>query len=122
MRTHRLIRRGRTYTDGDERGLYFLALGANLARQFEFVQHGWLNGNAFVTLDDVDDPLVGARAHGPSAFTVPGHPVRSRYRDLPQFVQVRGGAYFFLPGLRALQYLAARPRGSSDPHPRGNDA
>lgn len=110
VRTHRLVRRGRTYTDGDERGLYFLCLNANLARQFEFVQHGWLNGNAFVTLDDPDDPLIGSRAGGPSSFTVPGHPVRHRYRDLPQFVQVRGGAYFFLPGLRALHYLAARAR------------
>ncbi|WP_231505139.1 Dyp-type peroxidase [Cellulomonas sp. URHE0023] len=114
VRTHRMIRRGRTYSDGDEQGLYFVALGANLARQFEFVQHGWLNGNAFVTLDDVDDPLVGARAHGPSSFTVPEQPVRRRYRDLPQFIQVRGGAYFFLPGLRALNFLAARPRGGTD--------
>ena len=27
--------------------------------------------------------------------------------DLPQFVTVRGGAYFFMPGLSALRYLAA---------------
>ncbi|WP_051274963.1 Dyp-type peroxidase [Cellulomonas sp. URHD0024] len=122
VRPHRLVRRGRTYTDGDERGLYFLALNANLARQFEFIQHGWLNGNAFTTLDDPDDPLVGARMHGPSSFTVPGQPVRRRYRDLPQFVQVRGGAYLFLPGLRALQFLAAGPRTGSDQHTRGSDA
>jgi hypothetical protein len=25
---------------------------------------------------------------------------------LPQFVTVQGGAYFFLPGIRALRYLA----------------
>jgi hypothetical protein len=25
---------------------------------------------------------------------------------LPAFVTVRGGAYFFLPGIRALRYLA----------------
>jgi len=25
---------------------------------------------------------------------------------MPAFVQVRGGAYFFLPGLRALKFLA----------------
>jgi hypothetical protein len=28
---------------------------------------------------------------------------------LPQFVHVTGGAYFFLPGLAALRYLAAGP-------------
>ena len=32
-------------------------------------------------------------------------PVRLRYEGLPKFVQVRGGEYFFLPGLRALNYL-----------------
>ena len=121
VRTHRLVRRGRTYTDSGERGLYFVCLNANLARQFEFVQHGWLNGNAFVALDDPDDPLIGARAHGPSSFTVPGRPARTRYRDLPQFVQVRGGAYLFLPGLTALQFLAARSRRGQGEWPRAND-
>ena len=28
-------------------------------------------------------------------------------RGLPQFVTVRGGEYFFLPGLSALRYLAS---------------
>jgi hypothetical protein len=29
---------------------------------------------------------------------------------LPRFVSVRGGAYFFLPGIRALRYLASDGR------------
>jgi hypothetical protein len=29
-----------------------------------------------------------------------------RVEGLPQFVTVLGGAYFFLPGIRALRYLA----------------
>jgi hypothetical protein len=29
-----------------------------------------------------------------------------RVRGLPQFVTMRGGAYFFLPGIRALRYIA----------------
>jgi len=32
--------------------------------------------------------------------------LRRRVSQLPSFVTVRGGAYFFLPGLRALRYLA----------------
>jgi hypothetical protein len=32
--------------------------------------------------------------------------VRRRVSGLPRFVTVRGGAYFFLPGLRALRYFA----------------
>jgi len=30
-----------------------------------------------------------------------------RIPEMPQFITVRGGAYFFLPSLRALRYLTA---------------
>jgi len=30
-----------------------------------------------------------------------------RFTDLPKLVTVRGGSYFFLPGIRALKYLAS---------------
>jgi Dyp-type peroxidase family len=106
---HRLLRRGRNYTAGDERGLYFACLNTNIARQYEFVQHSWLNDPGFNGLVGVEDPLVGPRVHGPSTFVAPARPVRRRVTGLPQFVRPRGGAYFFLPGLRALRYLASAP-------------
>jgi Dyp-type peroxidase family len=102
-RRHRLLRRGRAYGNG----LHFQCLNTNPARQFEFVQHSWVNDPGFAGLVGVEDPLVGPRVDGPSAFLVPGDPVRRRYEGLPRFVTVRGGAYFFLPGLRALRYLTA---------------
>ncbi|MGY1706526.1 Dyp-type peroxidase [Geodermatophilus sp. SYSU D00697] len=120
---HRLIRRGRQYgpapaagDGGDpagadvERGLHFLCLNANLGRQFEFVQHTWLNNPAFAGLQDSPDPITGH--HPPDdggVFVVPATPVRHRLLDLPRFVRVRGGGYFFLPGLRALHYVASGP-------------
>jgi Dyp-type peroxidase family len=112
---HRLIRRGRQYgpaaqDDGNaERGLHFLCLNANISRQFEFVQHTWLNNPAFAGLQDSPDPLVGARASGTGVFPVPALPVRHRLLGLPTFTRVRGGTYAFLPGIRALGYLAAGP-------------
>jgi hypothetical protein len=40
-------------------------------------------------------------------FTIPGDAtLRRPLHDLPQFVTIRGGAYFFLPSLRALRYFA----------------
>jgi hypothetical protein len=33
-------------------------------------------------------------------------PVRERHTGIGRFVSVSGGAYFFLPGIRALRYLA----------------
>jgi Dyp-type peroxidase family len=106
---HRLLRRGREYgpatSDGAERGLYFLCLGANIGRQFEFVQHSWVNNPKFEGLYDEPDPLVGYHSPGFSNFSIPTDPVRVRLKDIPQFVTTRGGAYFFLPGVRALKFL-----------------
>ena len=110
---HRLLRRGRSYGPAgsapDGRGPYFVCLAANLARQFEFVQHTWLNDPTFNGLYDDSDPLVGVRQSRGRTFTVPAHPVRRRHRGLPQFVRTRGGAYFFLPGISALRYLQQLP-------------
>jgi len=124
-RFHRLLRRGRKYgpvtaprdalTDahaGEESGLYFLCLAANIVRQFEFVQGSWLIGTKFGGLTAESDPLLGTRS--PSldqtktdrySMPQPGGPDRC-IMELPRFVTVRGGAYFFMPGIRALRYLA----------------
>lgn len=107
---HRLLRRGRRFAAGnDSDGLHFLALNGNLGRQFEFVQHTWLDNPKFGRLHDDVDPIVSPRT-GRSVFTVPDQPVRRRFADLPDFVTTLGGAYLFLPGLRALRFLAEEPR------------
>jgi len=38
--------------------------------------------------------------------------VRKKIVGLPAFTTVRGGAYFFLPGLKALRYLATLTEGT----------
>lgn len=116
-RKHRLIRRGRPYgpplpaagadaSAGVDRGMLFVVLNANLRRQFEFVQQTWLNNPKFGDLGEEDDPLAGARQNGQAHFTVQQEPLRERHHELPRFVWPRGGGYFFLPGMRALRYLA----------------
>lgn len=116
-RFHRLLRRGRAYgQDGPPgetpTGLHFICLGANIARQFEFVQGAWLNSPHFDGLQGENDPLLGNRAPGLGSGVVDGFSMPQaqgpdqRLSGLPQFVTVRGGAYFFLPGIRALRYLA----------------
>jgi Dyp-type peroxidase family len=92
-----------------ERGLHFICLNANIARQFEFVSFTWLNNPKFAGLYDDADPLVAPRHGAGATFTMPAYPVRSRVTGLPQFVTVRGGGYFFLPGIRAARYLASLP-------------
>lgn len=117
---HRLLRRGRVYgppIDPEEaltedpaaapdRGLHFVALCTDIARQFEFVSHTWAMNPHFAGLLDDADPLLGGHSGEHDSFTVQADPVRRRLTGLPAFVTPRGGAYFFLPGARALRFLA----------------
>jgi Dyp-type peroxidase family len=127
---HRLLRRGRSYgkpvdpslapeailesaEQNTERGLHFICFNGNIRRQFEFIQQTWVNNRNFAGLYTDADPIIGnndlQNDKHPSTFTVPGHPVRKRVHDLPRFVDVRGGGYFFMPGIRAIKYLATHP-------------
>ncbi|MFC7263483.1 hypothetical protein [Streptomyces lutosisoli] len=43
---------------------------------------------------------------GTGTVTIPEKPVRRRLKNLPSFVVTRGGEYCFVPGLRALRWIA----------------
>jgi hypothetical protein len=90
--------------DGVDRGIVFAFVGANLGRQFEFVQSEWMNDSAFFGGTSEKDPVAGA-INGPGTFDIPQRPIRKPLKGLPQFVVTRGGEYCFLPGLRALRWL-----------------
>ncbi|MGY4314072.1 Dyp-type peroxidase [Bradyrhizobium sp. JR3.5] len=107
---HRILRRGRKYgstiqqrdqDDHAERGLLFMCLNSDIARQFEFIQQRWLLNRNFSTLFDETDPLIGPK--GP--FTVNEQPLR-KIVDVETYIQCAGGDYFFLPSIPALNYLA----------------
>ena len=116
---HRLLRRGRPYgprapttpiasakPQAAERGLVFMALNASFRRQFEFVQQTWLNNPKFGGLYDERDPLVGNVDESGQHFSIPGTPARRRLCNLQSFVKMRGGGYFFMPGLAALEWMS----------------
>ncbi|HEY0736602.1 MAG TPA: hypothetical protein VGD69_16920 [Herpetosiphonaceae bacterium] len=113
---HRIMRRGRSYgtrqrerlvDDGVERGLHFICLNSDIERQFEFVQLTWINNPAFGGLYNEVDPLIGNLDRTDGVMTIQCDPLRTRVHNLRRFITVRGGAYFFLPGIKALRYLAA---------------
>jgi deferrochelatase/peroxidase EfeB len=108
---HRILRRGRKYgstisappkEDGVDRGLLFICLNTDIARQFEFVQQTWLLNPNFATLFDETDPLIGPKG----TMTVRDQPLRRRL-EVDTFVRMVGGDYFFLPSMAALRYLAS---------------
>lgn len=131
-RFHRLLRRGRAYgaavplaqaltvsPGGADTGLHFICLGASVARQFEFVQSAWLSATHFNGLQNESDPLLGTRLAASDGTSTDGFSIPQadgpdqRLQGLPRFVTVLGGAYFFLPGIRALRYLASSGHGGS---------
>ncbi|MCS6288018.1 MAG: cytochrome P450 [Nitrospira sp.] len=125
---HRMIRRGLPYgpalegkeDDKQDRGLMFIALVADIGRQFEFLQRNWINSGDSARLDRTErDPLVGnnrderdmsaagqPHEETPRKFSVPTAPRLPWALKLPEFVTTRGGDYFFLPSLTALHGLA----------------
>jgi Dyp-type peroxidase family len=114
MNRRRMIRRGGTYgsalpegapDDGVERGIAAFVICASLVRQFEFAQNVWVNDRNFHELGNERDPFVGAH-DGTFEYKIPKRPVRRTIKGLPAFTTCRGGEYFFLPGLKALRYLA----------------
>jgi deferrochelatase/peroxidase EfeB len=114
MNRHQMIRRGGTYgpllpedapEDGVERGIAAFIGCASLVRQFEFAMNVWANDPRFKDLGNERDPFVGTQ-DGTYDITIPKRPVRKKIKGLPAFTTIRGGAYFFLPGIRALRLLA----------------
>jgi Dyp-type peroxidase family len=120
MNRRRMIRRGATYgaylpegtpDDGEERGIAAFVICASLIRQFEFAQNVWVNDRNFHELGNERDPFGGAH-DGTLEFKIPKRPIRRKIVNLPAFTTLRGGAYFFLPGLKALRWLAAGNKAS----------
>lgn len=116
MNRRRMLRRGGTYgppladaspEDGRERGVAAFVLCASLVRQFEFAQNVWINDKDFHELGNEHDPIIGTQ-DGTFEFKIPKRPIRRKITGLPAFTTVRGGAYFFLPGLRALRWISER--------------
>ena len=114
MQRHKMIRRGGTYgpplpedapEDGVERGIAAFIGCASLVRQFEFAMNVWVNDPRFKGLGNERDPFIGTQ-DGTFDMTIPKRPIRKKIKGLPAFTTIRGGAYFFLPGIKALRFLA----------------
>ena len=119
MNRRKMIRRGGTYgpplpegapEDGRERGIAAFVGCASLVRQFEFAMNVWANDPNFHELGNERDPIFGTQ-DGTFDMTIPKRPIRKKITGLPAFTTIRGGAYFFLPGIKALRYLASLNNG-----------
>jgi Dyp-type peroxidase family len=111
----RILRRGLPYGsaesgsgDDGEHGIVFMAVCASLFRQFEFVQQQWVHYGLDFNAGSDTCPIVGN--HGPdSKFVIPVDPKGEGApffcEPMPQFVEPRGGDYFFVPSMTALRMI-----------------
>jgi hypothetical protein len=104
---HRILRVGRAYspqTASPNPGLLFMCVNANIERQFEFLQT-WMLAPSFGGLEGEIDSF--ARRPGLSdVLTIPTARGPLRLQGLGNFVTVRGGGYFFMPGRSTVSFLA----------------
>jgi Dyp-type peroxidase family len=100
---------GEPVSDAEERGIIFIALNACLSRQFEFVQQQWIEYGNDARQGNDKDMLMGNHG-GRGKFVVQGDATSANppyiCSQLPNFVELRGGDYFFLPSITALGMLA----------------
>jgi Dyp-type peroxidase family len=98
-----------TAIDADERGIVFMALNTSISRQFEFVQQQWVEYGNDAHQGNDKDMLTGNHG-GRGKFVVQGDssPDNPPFicSNLPNFVELRGGDYFFLPSITALGMIA----------------
>ena len=112
----RILRRGLPYgqvdaanpTDAGEHGIVFLAVCASLFRQFEFVQQQWAHYGLDFNVGSDTCPIVGNH-DADSKFVITTDPNGSGApficEKVPQFVEPRGGEYFFVPSMTALRMI-----------------
>jgi len=113
----RILRRGLPYgeptpgagTDETEQGIAFMVICASIFRQFEFVQQQWIQYGLDFNQGNNTCPLLGNHSMH-KRHTIPSDPATGKPSyicdNLPQFVETRGGEYFFLPSLTALRMMA----------------
>ena len=105
----RFVPDGEPVTDKEERGVIFMVLNANLSRQFEFVQQQWVQyGNDSHLGNDKDVLMCNHGGHGKFVVQGDASPANPPFicSNLPDFVELRGGDYFFLPSITALGMIA----------------
>lgn len=105
---HRILRRGRSFDDGKQKGILFVCLQASISRQFEQVQKVWLRNTRFTLNGGESDPLTAIDSDG-GQFSIVRDGIAHRLPAVPKLSTVIGGGFFFLPSLSCVRFLENLP-------------
>jgi len=121
----RILRRGLPYgrfdpsapPDSGDQGIIFLALCSSLFRQFEFVQQQWMQYGLDFNVGSDTCPVIGnhvvEKGKPPEGkMVITADPADANGKPficdrIPQFVEPRGGDYFFIPSMTALRMIGS---------------
>jgi len=119
--THMILRRGIPFgpevtaaekassTTQNERGLLFVCYQSQLANGFSFLQSAWANNRHFPQFNNGFDPIIGETPNGQrgdmtGAFA---NDTSKPLNLLAQWVNSKGGEYFFSPSIATLRDVFA---------------
>ena len=127
---HRILRRGIGYGgpllpedsrgDGEERGLLFIAVNSRLDLQFEMIQSNWINNGEYLGQAGLGRcPVIGAN-NGASSDRFFESGAIAPVHHIPRFVTTRGGDYFFVPSITAMQAIGREEKFPPEPGWQGS--
>jgi len=83
-----------------------MCVNSDIEGQFEFLQQTWVLGRDFHGLQNESDPIAGHHLNtSQQTMSIPTTLGSMRIAIMQDFVTVRGGGYFFLPGKEAVGFL-----------------
>lgn len=116
----RVVRRGATYDNRVDKtnpepekgvGLLFLCYQSNIEEQFETLQAKWANNPNYPKKHTGIDPLIGqSNASTARTSRKAGYNTAKESLQLNGTVTLKGGAYFYAPGIPFLKNIKSYPR------------
>ena len=117
-RKHRIARRAISYGENDIQqepttgsGLLFLCFQSSIENQFNFMQTRWCNAKNFVQPNVGVDPLVGQtgdQPREPQKWPKKWGESETQEYTFDQWVNMKGGEYFFAPSISFLKSIGSR--------------
>lgn len=105
----RITRRGIPYGDpeiqSEAKGLLFMCYQSNIKDQFDFMQNSWADNDNFLNQSTGIDSVIGQGSSSAKQWPSVHGQASFQQMSFQQFVNMKGGEYFFTPSISSLKNL-----------------